>query len=687
MIELRRLLLSPKRLLMLMMIAAVNLALFSGYCRAQREEQIAYYEMMRMSGSNVQGQERLKYQQYLEKDYYDYLSYVQQQSDAQSILSSLSHNGESDFVTRNHKKTTKDYGNLGNVKLRSGENRGILAAADYKVTDLLLMIAPLLLILELNAETDSAVSALTRTTKRGRVPLCAWQTLAVFLLSAASVLCLYGGNLLYTAAYYGAPDLTRAIQSLPEYKLCSLRISVGGYFLASGLLKAAALTVIALTVRLLLARFHAVIGWAISAGIFGSAFLLYRLILPTAKINHLKFLNIFAVLDADIFFRQYCNLNWFGYPSGFRTDMLLLVSSFLLLLTLFSLLLVGYCRPMKSGRNAEILKERFARFFTMHQPCHSLFGFEGWKLLIGQRAVFVLLAAGLMGVSLYQDIHLYAPANPDTQGFYSRFGGEVTLEKIRKAAAITVGEKDTIKKDQIALAHAYLNHEPELRVSKIKQRIADEQAELKRYEALLTAMVDLSAYTHKTGRPAWLIDQSAYQLMFRENAAERRCCMVLLLYLIFMFAGIRAYDNRYDTRMLLRSTKRGRAGIFTAQTIWCMLLTAAAVTGLHGIYLIRLIQDVGFYMPEAPAQSLAMFRALPFSVSLRTCIVLFFVLRFLIAVLITAGITVISRFSKTPQKALLLALAVFLLPSALAESGISQFAPLDFVHKLSCCIR
>ena len=116
-------------------------------------------------------------------------------------------------------------------------------------------------------------------------------------------------------------------------------------------------------------------------------------------------------------------------------------------------------------------------------------------------------------------------------------------------------------------------------------------------------------------------------------------------------------------------------------------LTALAVTGLHGVYLLHMIVDVGLDSLDAPAQSMEMLQWIPFSVSMRGVIVLHMLLRYLAALAVTAGICVISRFSRTPQKALLTAMVVFLLPSALAESGITQLQFLNFVQRLTCCIH
>ena len=240
MAELKRLLLSPKQIITLLMLAVINLALFSGYCRNVQEEQDAYVKIQTKSlrtlvqkASDVQHEEELAY---VTNGYYEYLDYVQAQSVQQGILGKLSAKGS--FVTRNLEKTAKDYEKLKGIQLTAGENTGIRAVMNYRITDYLLLIAPLLLVLELSAEADSAIGALTRTTKRGRVPLCCIRILSLVILSAAAVLLLYGGNILYAVKTFGDPGLQRAIQSVPDFKYCTVRITVGGYYAAAALMLA-----------------------------------------------------------------------------------------------------------------------------------------------------------------------------------------------------------------------------------------------------------------------------------------------------------------------------------------------------------------------------------------------------------------------------------------------------------------
>ncbi len=685
MAELQRLLISPKRLILLLMIAVVNLAMFSGFCRTKREEDIAYYNSMRMWGVNTQLDEHKNTEKYLKEDYPAYLDYVQNQSQTQSILSSLTE--KSAYVDRNLNLTVQTYNKLDGIKLRNGENRGINAVKDYAITDYLLLIAPLLLVLEMLAEADTAVGDLTRSTKRGRVSLCAWRILAVVLISAASVLLLYGGNILFTCQYYGNPDFFRAIQSIPEFQVCALRLNIGQYLLAAGCMKILALSVISLLIWIALARFHPIPGWSISAGWLGTAFLLYHFIVPTSGINHLKFLNVFAALDADIFFTQYCNLNWFSYPSNFLLNMLLFCILLFCVGSALCLWLIGAAYPKKLGQRMEAAKVSVAKFMTRHLPVHSLFCAEGWKLSIAQKGLLLLLITGLLGFSLWRDIHIYVPTNDITNQFYSQFSGEITEEKLKRVAYIVNGKTKSLKSSRIALAKAYLNEAEERDIATIQGNITKTQQDLQLYRKLLDAMLSIARYSRESGNEAWFIQQESYMILFQESAAVRRCCMVLLLYLIFAFSGINAYDNHHDTRLLLRSTKKGRSGMYIAKAFWILLLSAMAVTGLHGVYLIHLIKDVGFLSLDAPAQSLEMFRWIPFHSTIRTVIVFQFILRELVALFLVGIICIISRFSRTPQKALLVSMVILLLPSALAESGVTQLNRLDFVHYLTCCLR
>ncbi|MBQ6039355.1 MAG: hypothetical protein IJL32_01045 [Oscillospiraceae bacterium] len=719
MTEISRLLCSKKRIIILLMLAVINLALFSGYCRAERRDRESYYEIMRMSGINLQQQEADEYEQYLTHDYAEYLNKMQEQANKQALLAKLSK--KSGYLRRNLIKTAKDFENLKDIQLEKGVNHGILALMDYDTTDYLLFISPLLLVLELLAESGSAVSELVRATKRGRVPLCASRIISLLVLSVLSVLFLYGGNLAFTHHFYGSPGYGRALQSIKLFQPCSAKICIGGYFLLSAIMKIAAVFLTAMLIWIILSKFYAILGWLISAGLIGAMYLFSKFIPATSTFNHLRILNLFTLLKANSFFTSYTNLRWFGFTSGARTDMLITVIVLACLLTLLALRLIGKNYPVKIGHQLENIREYIVKRLSGFLPVRSLFRAEGWKLLIGQKAILTMIVCALFGVSIWQDMHLYAP-DLDTQNFYERYSGEITEESLEKVQKRISGESRMIqninksidyytntlakKTEQYKQSHSgddpfeveYDPYDPpafdpelndvwmaEVNLEQQQYQLEAAEMYLERYQKVLAAMIETAKYAKETGRGAWLVDDNAYQKLFQENEAQRRCSLLLLLFLIFAFSGVGAYDNRYDTRMLLRSTKNGRGKMYACKITWCALLTAVAVTCIFGIYLVRLQQDIGLPLTNAPAQSLAYLRWIPFDITLGGCVAGLFVFRFLAAMLFTGIILLISRFSRTPQKSLLLVMIVLLLPSALAESGISQFRYLDVIRYLSCC--
>lgn len=686
MAEMKRLLLSPKQLITLLMLAVINLALFSFYCRNVQEEQNAYVQIQTKSlrtlvqkASDVQREEE---QAYITSGYFEYLDYVKEQSVQQNILGKLSAKGS--FITHNLEKTAKDYEKLKGIRLTAGENTGIRAVMHYRITDYLLLIAPLLLVLELSAEADSAIGALIRTTKRGRVPLCLVRILSLVILSAAAVILLYGGNILYAAKTFGYPGLFRAIQSVPDFKYCTVQITVGGYYAAAALMKLAAVTAVALTFWILFTRFYSVLSWLISVPLLALQYVLSTAIVPTSSINHLKFINVFTALESDVFFTQYCNLNWFGYPSGILTDIIAALILLLIILTVLAVILIGLLRPVRAGQQLEAVKDRMVSRMSRLMPVHSLFGAEGWKLLFAERALVTAAVCAVFGVMLFNDIHFYQQS-VDVQKFYTQYSGEITQEKIDKAQKMLLGEEDKLDHDSQSFRLCMANGGSEDMKDLIRKHIREDWMYMERYEEFLEMMTTTRDAAKEMGFKPYLVNESPYRIMITENASERRCCMLLLLFLIFSFYGLGAYDNRWDTRLLLRSTRNGRARMLTAQIAWVSILTALAVTAFHGICLFRLHREIGFAYPEAMVQNLKLFRSIGIRTTLGGYIVLLMLQRFLAAAVISAIIVTISRRSRTPQRALLVSMIIFVLPTALSESGLSVMQRFDFVRFLSCC--
>ena len=684
--EIARLLLEPKRILALVMLAVVNLALFSGQIRSKTAEEDAYREQMLQWGITLPEDRRAEEDaKYINEEYPAYLSYIQTQSQTQSILQKLSKDN-SPFVTRNLEKTVQDYQALGTVEVVGGDHRALDAILNCSLTDILLLFAPILLVLALVSEADTAVGALIRTTKHGRTQLCAWRILALILFSFSDVLLLYGGDFCYAVSVYGSPNLLRPIQSVPAFQLCAMRLSVGGYLVYTILLKTLAVTVISLLLWLILSRFHPLPGWMLSAFLIAAMWLCHQLIMPTSPVNHLRFLNPFAALQADEFFTGYCNLNLFEYPVVFLRCMLFAVGGFFLLLMLACLFFTGSRYPKKRGAGMVRLFYRIVKVLSRLTPRHTVFGFEGWKLLIAQRALIFVFAAIGGAFWLWKDIHISVPISYEIEQLYKRYEGEITQEKLDDAAKQVQRWETAVKNAQAAVDCAIAEGKDAETVGSLQTTLSENEHGLALRQSVQERLTSLSEYTARTGRNAWFVRQDSYQLLFRSNAMQRHGALILLLYLIFAFSGVFAFDRQYDTAALLKSTKNGRFRMRLSQWIWIFILVIPAAVLMHGAYFLHLAKDVGFSLSDAPAQSVTQLQWLPFSMSIRTAIIGYLIVRCLAAYLLAASIAGISRLNRCPSHARMVSLAAFLLPSALCESGVPLPAILDFVNHLTVTV-
>ena len=677
MYEWKRIFCRPKYLLLLLLTAVVNLALFAGFCRAEQERssENPYFTVAEHEQDAA----------YLSGGYDSYLAYVGKQSQGQSVLASLGK--QSPFVERSRKKTADDYADLSGITLTDGENRGIRALFNFSISEYLMLLAPILLALELASERGTASCDLTRTTRHGRCRLTISRAAALFFLSALSVILLFGSDILFGSSFFGSPNLRRTIQSIRDFQLCPYRLSIGGCLLCTALLKIAAVFLLALTAWLIFSVCQQVLAFLLMLLLNGGAFLCFQMILPTASLCHFKFCNPFALLDAGYFFQHYCNLNFFGYPRGFLASALLICGILLAVILSLCVFLIGICRPMRIGSGMERLKIRVSKWLSKFQMRHSLFFYEGKKLLLAEGGIVVLLFGGVAAYSISQDIRLYTPLSVESRAMYNSFEGEITDEKLTKCAKKVESLQEQIERLEAHLAD--LEEQGSLNQNEINETEAENAAKketLAMYQTAYDCMDDLRAFTAETGLPAWFVRDNAYQLQFHESAAERRCCMILLILLIFLFSPIEAFENQYAARTLLRSARRGRGGMRRCKLLWIALLTLAASVVLHGVYTLHVAKDVGFALPDAPAQSLKMFQFLPISVSLRTCIAGLFGLRFLAAYGVALLIAAIGRKCRNPQTALFVCLTIFLLPAALTEAGAVFLAPLDTVRYL-CLVQ
>ena len=187
----------------------------------------------------------------------------------------------------------------------------------------------------------------------------------------------------------GIGNLSASLQSLPPYVESSFPISLAA-FLALGLITKIGVVFL---LGLLLAACavyssHSFIPQLVGIGFLGLNWILYALIPSYSHLSLLKHLSYFSMLRTDTLFGTYLNLNIMGFPFS-RTS-----CSLVLLAILLSVGIVAVLLLFRYGNRLSI-NQTSGYFHLPFHPHNSLFRHEGYKILIANRGLLILLALTL----------------------------------------------------------------------------------------------------------------------------------------------------------------------------------------------------------------------------------------------------------------------------------------------------
>lgn len=359
-----------------------------------------------------------------------YLDAIEKKAENLSGISIFATAEQNSFSARNIKKTASDYQGMRDVSICYDGSHGFLAATDFFVTDLLMLLALFVLAcILIFEEKRKKLFSLLRVTPRGRLPTISAKLFALGASSAGVVIVLFGGNFVYCAATVGLGDLSRSLQSVGSFMGSTLRMSVGEYLLLFLFTKWLACWISG-SLILLVSVFsrHPAIALLSAASLFAASFGLLAWIPAQSDWNTLKYLNPAAVLRTNGIYRQYLNLNLLGRPVN------LIPAVFLFLLAAGTLLtacvLCAFVCKRQFRVKSIFLPGKTRSMFRRRQRGSTLFSQESHKLLVQNKAAwFLLLYAALIVIAL--------PASPDYlpadelvyRQYMTLLSGEITPEK------------------------------------------------------------------------------------------------------------------------------------------------------------------------------------------------------------------------------------------------------------------
>ena len=597
--------------------------------------------------------------------YGDFLISVAEQRETMASVS-VFNRGKNKFSSRNAEKELADYGAMEQVRPSMVLSKGVRAAVEHPVTDLLLFLSVFAfaggLIWE---ERSRKLFLVIRPSARGRTATIGAKlaALAVHCIAATAVIC--GSSLVWCFAAAGMPDLGAPLQSLAPYMESALHLSIGEFLLLGMVLKAAVVFVFG---ELLLLTAMACRQNFMSA-MAGTAFLavsgtVYALIPANSSVNWLKYLNFIGAMRVEALLGGYLNFDLLDCPVSRLLTVCAAVLTMALICGAVSILLFLQGTRL-SAEQSKGWRFSFRRRFRPHS---SLILHEGWKILVLHRAAAVLLAFILLaGYQHLSQGYTLTPAEHYYQNLMVELEGPLTEEK-----------EALIEAEQARYDAAFAEIE----------RIEGLQADGKISEMTASSMTEpyyretvfypafqrvLTQYEWVKGEEGGLFVYDTGYLMLLGMGRDDDLLDYLLLTVcvILAFSGVFAMEYQNGTWKLLSTTALGEKQIRRGKVRVCLAASALAAAAVFGFRTVQITSSCPLHQLWAAAENLSVYGDLGIRIPLILLLLAAALVQILVVWTLVLAVLYLSDRVKGQLPAMCLAALALAVPPVLCAMGLA----------------
>ena len=554
---------------------------------------------------------------------------------------------QSGFGSESLKKTTELYRALGETRVQAGENRGIVLLIQYQLTDLFLLVFLFLIVMEFQAERKKGLTYLVRSTIGGRSKLYL-QRMAILAFSTfVGAICFYGANLVGILFGFGLGDLSRSLQSLPEFMKCPYGITIGAYLFRSLFLKMTGCFGVAVMFYALIGCLNTMMAYLLSAVFVTGELLAGLLIPPISSWNGFRYVNLFTLIRCEEYYKDVIFINAFGHAKE-ALPVTLTIFGILFLFVLVAGYAIHGRKYVVVSHRGEKLFDLIARLRERFSIQHTLFGWEGYKLLLKQRGLVILAAVFLVHLALSMQYEYYYPVDIYVRMYYIEYHGEITEERVQKADR----SMEILQNTEQSLRNRIAEMEkqtpcPFQKIQAMQESIKTIQWKQKSLQPIIDDLHSGLDYEKRTGRTITLVAPFYYDLLLnRDEKTRTRASFLTLVALLGALAGIFAFDRQNHVEQIMHSAYRGRRLTTVLKILLVLFYSALSCGLLHVIQVWRVSKvDAGLPDLKCPVQGIGFMRDFKFFVPIWGYLLMLFLVRMFMACLLGLLISVISRRS------------------------------------------
>lgn len=593
--------------------------------------------------------------------YPDFIDQMYDRAKAQSASSIFG--DENSFSYKNLYKTANDYSGLKNTELSLVNSDAFIATIKYSLTDIFVIAIVLLICVYLfQYEREKGLYSLVRCTKFGRAKTIISKLVLLFALAAVVSVLFVFCNFTINTFLYGGTDLSVNIQSISEFRNCTLKITAGQFLLLFVLAKVIGIFVISSFFALVFIVFSSsAMMYLTGLGTVGTEYLFYTLIGQNSFLNLLKYINIFYILDGGEFFGSYLNLNIFSNAVTSVPIVFAVFGTVFLLCTMFSCTLFCKCNQQKTAGIFSRLFEKFkSKFYTLNGST-SIFKGEFYKFTVQNKmAVMIVLLVLFAIISSFGTVRYpYSEiSDADYKAYMEYLEGDITVEKENYMLEQQNYFDDLRQRlDEIA-ENSELSENAKQAMSKSIENILNSKGiAFERVIEQYNRLLELD----KKGIDAKFIDENIYKSFVSSKTREWNDFALLCLVLVIGVPYVFSVEYKNGMINLIRPTKNGKTKLFHRKITVQFTYLLIAFISLYMPYFVRFINTYGVNSLNTPL--VCMFENVqitPFSVI--NAVVVNLICYFLLATAVTSVITAVSIFSRNSMFTMVISTVLVIIP-------------------------
>lgn len=612
------------------------------------------------------------------KCYPDFINSMEEKAENMQSVSIFNQKGT--FAYRNILKTPNDFRHLKDIKLKLGDETGIVSATQYRFTDLsIAAIIFLMCVFIFIIEKESGLIRLTKSTKNGHVPVIISKITVLTVTTAVLSLLFYGSILFLGNKLYGFGDLSRFVQSMSSFRDCSFLLSVKEFICLFIITKIFATVFTAFIFAVIFNAFlYPKVIYLILALFTGFSYICYTLIHPASYINTLKYINLFSFYDVFTFYGEYTNINFFGYPISkiFASIFVSLVVSVLTIaLTIFS-----YVRNYSSA--TPILQKLLNKFTIRPKSINgstSLFIQETYKIFITNKVILIFIAALIIGSQNIQTSpFLMTKDTAVYKGYVDSLAGELTAQK-EKLIQDEQKKFDNIPLELQKLKNSFENNEIgkseyTRELNKITLLIEKKTG----FERLKNQYQYLVNLKKEKGINGSFICELSSRYIFNNRTRDLYNGLIYCILLIMCLSNIFPMEYKNGMVRVYKSTYNGRLRLFAQKGFIGSIIAIVLMVIIYLPYYLNLLLRYDIKTWSAPIQSISLFENLDLNISILGFVILANLLQIVGCIAITKLIILISLIVKKQSICILASTVILCFPLIISLMGVSSLDNFSF---------